>query len=162
MKTKYMSQAAILIAFTFIITRFFQIPIPMGYFNVGNVIILISCVMLPNPYGIAVGAIGAGLADLTSYPIYTLPTLVIKALMALVFYKMMGKHLHDHKKMRIVAMAVSTLIPLFGYTLTGCVISGSFFTGLAQFPGLLVEYLVNIGLFVVASKIADRVIRYSR
>ena len=53
-------------------------------------------------YGVAAGAIGSALADLTSYPAYTLPTLIIKS-----------------------------LIPLFGYTLTGGILYGNMLTGLA-------------------------------
>lgn len=77
--------------------------------------------------GVAAGAIGSALADLTSYPAYTLPTLIIKS-----------------------------LIPLFGYTLTGGILYGNILTGLAQFPGLLLEYIANAILFTVAYPVAKK------
>ena len=78
--------------------------------------------------GVAAGAIGSALADLTSYPAYTLPTLIIKS-----------------------------LIPLFGYTLTGGILYGNMLTGLAQFPGLLLEYIANAILFTVAYPVAKKI-----
>lgn len=42
MKTKAICTAAVATALIFAVTRFIQIPIPLGYFNVGNTIILLS------------------------------------------------------------------------------------------------------------------------
>ena len=123
-----LTMAGCLGALVFVVTRFIQIPIPLGYFNVGNFVILIGCLFLPMGYGVAAGAIGFALADLTSYPAYTLPTLIIKS-----------------------------LIPLFGYTLTGGILYGNMLTGLAQFPGLLLEYIANAILFTVAYPVAKKI-----
>lgn len=145
MTVKQMCMTAVFIALTFVITRFIQVPIPLGYFNVGNSIILLSCVMLPSPAGILVGSIGSALADLTSYPVYTIPTLIIKLLMPLVFYMLyQGKHKYSY----MLAALVSTLIPLAGYTIVGGVLYGGLVAGLAQLPGLLVEYVANFAIFV--------------
>lgn len=141
--TKQLTTSAIFAALTFVVTRFIQIPIPLGYFNIGNTVILASCVLLPSPCGILVGAIGSALADLTSYPVYTIPTLLIKALFPFLYYVLVKAKLPQ-----ILSAAISTLIPLFGYTLTGCILYG-FAAGLAQFPGLLLEYVANLILFAV-------------
>ncbi len=141
--TKQLTQTALFAALTFVVTRFIQIPIPLGYFNIGNTIILFCCALLPSPCGILAGAIGSALADLTSFPVYTLPTLLIKALFPLVYYLLVKA-----KMPRVGAAAISTLIPLFGYTLTGCILYG-FAAGLAQFPGLLLEYIANLILFSI-------------
>lgn len=144
--TKNLTLTAVFAALTFIVTRFIQIPIPLGYFNVGNSVILLSCLLVPSPYGILIGSIGSALADLTSYPVYTIPTLIIKALMPLIFYKLQNVKLFKFS-FRIPAAAIATLVPLFGYTLTGGIIYGSFYTGLAQFPGLFLEYVANLVIF---------------
>lgn len=150
MDTKRLTQTSILLAFTFVVTRFIQIPIPFGYFNIGNSVILIGCVLLPAPFGTIAGSLGSALADLTSYPVYTLPTLVIKALMPMVFYALCKLPITQTTKKQILAFALSTLIPLFGYTITGAILYGGIAAGIAQFPGLLLEYIANLFLFIVA------------
>lgn len=148
-KSIQICQTAMMIACVFVVTRFIQIPIPLGYFNVGNTVILLFCILLPSPYGIIGGCFGSALADLLSYPVYTIPTLFIKAAMPFVFY-MIADKIENKKIAYILAVGVSTLIPLFGYTLTGGIIYGSIYTGLAQFPGLLLEYVANLLLFAAA------------
>jgi len=149
-KTKQLCLAAVMMAAVFVVTRFVQIPIPLGYFNVGNSVILSFSIVISMPYGIAASAIGSALADLTSYPVYTLPTLVIKAIMPLLFYIIM-KALAKKKFDVIVAAAVSTLIPLFGYTVVGMFLYGGFYAGLAQFPGLALEYAANLVIIIALS-----------
>ena len=150
-KTKQLCLSAIMAALTFVVTRFIQIPIPLGYFNVGNSVILLFCLIVDSPYGIIAASLGSALADLTSYPVYTLPTLIIKALMPLAFYLVI-KVISNHKLSIPIAAALSTLIPLFGYTLTGAIIYGSMITGLAQFPGLLLEYIANLVIIFLLYK----------
>ena len=151
MKTKKLCQAAVMTAFVFVVTRFIQIPIPLGYFNVGNTVIIIGCMLMESPYGILFGSLGSALADLTSYPAYTIPTLIIKALMPLVFYAIMGKRKKTDLKMALAA-AIATLIPLAGYTLTGGILYGNLYSGLAQLPGLLLEYGANLVLIILGGK----------
>lgn len=151
-KTMLLCRTAALTALIFAVTRVIQIPIPLGYLNIGNTVILISCLLLPEGYGIFAGSVGSAAADLTSYPAYTIPTLLIKALMPLVFYLILGKK-KEKRGIRIAAATASTLIPLIGYTLTGMVLYGSFYTGLSQLPGLLVEYAGNLVLFVVTDRL---------
>lgn len=150
-KTRNITTAALMAAAVFVVTRFIQIPIPLGYFNVGNAVILLFCLVVRSPWGIAASGIGSGLADLVSYPVYTVPTLIIKAIMPALYYLIRGK-LGDRKFAPVIAVAVSTLIPLFGYTITGGILYGGFAAGLAQFPGLLVEYAANLVIFAILHK----------
>lgn len=157
--TIQITRAGCLAALVFVVTRFIQIPIPLGYFNIGNSVILAGCMFFPPAYGIAAGAIGSALADLLSYPIYTIPTLVIKALMPLVFYLIAGKEF-KHMLRTMIAVFISTLIPLFGYTLVGGFINGNMWSGWAQFPGLFLEYVANAVLFFAFFHVAKRIRRY--
>ncbi len=157
--TKQLCISAVFAALTFVVTFFLQIPIPLGYFNVGNTVILLGCLMVPMPYGILFGSIGSALADLISgYAHYALPTLIIKALMPLIFYLITKKSKSFGRI--VLATAVSTLIPLFGYTFVGGLFYGGFMAGLAQFPGLAIEYAANlvliIGLAVPIKKLAGK------
>lgn len=81
MNTKKMCIMGLLIALTCIATICIHIPIPStnGYINLGDSIILISAVLLGNPYGIIAGGIGSALADiLLGYTNYAPVTLVVK------------------------------------------------------------------------------------
>lgn len=155
--TKQLCITAVSMALVFAITRFIQIPIPLGYFNIGNSVILSCCLLLPASCGILAGSIGSGLADLTSFPVYTVPTLIIKFLMPLIFYKLydvlkalfIGKFKSADLVSAVIAASVSTLVPLFGYTITGGILYGGFYAGLAQFPGLLLEYIANLIIFAI-------------
>lgn len=160
LSTKTLCMNAIFIALTFVVTRFIQIPIPLGYFNIGNAVILFACILMPSPSGILIGGLGSALADLTSYPVYTLPTLVIKCLFPLVFYRLKRMNIGKLNS-TILAAAVSTLIPLFGYTATGCVLYG-FLPGLAQFPGLLLEYIANLIIVILLYRTVEKLGKYIR
>lgn len=143
---KNLCLTALFTALIFVITRFVQIPIPLGYFNIGNVVIMLGCLLCPSPYGAIAGCLGSALADLTSYPAYTIPTAIIKLVFPIVFYLISKKQIKG-KKAYILAAAIATLIPLFGYTITGGILYGGFVAGLAQFPGLFLEYVANLVLF---------------
>lgn len=146
MKTKYLCYTAVFTALVFLITRFIQIPIPLGYFNVGNCFILIFCCILPAPYGIIAGSFGSALADLLSYPVYTVPTLIIKALMPIVFYLFLKK---QTTVKAFLGAYLSMLIPFIGYSLVGMVLYGGIAAGMAQVPGLALEYVANCVIFTV-------------
>ncbi len=157
MKIKYLCLTSVFAALVFIITRFIQIPIPLGYFNIGNCMILSFSLFLPMPYAVVMGGIGSALADLTSYPEWTIPTLIIKMLMPFVFKLLMSIRFPKSKIiLAVIASAVSMLIPLFGYTVSGMILYGSVAAGLSQFVGLSLEYAANLFLFIVMYIVIDR------
>lgn len=153
---KLISMTGLMMAMVFVITRFIQIPIPLGYFNIGNSVILLMCLIVPSPYSIIAASVGSAFADLVSYPIYTVPTLLIKALMPFLFYVILNAF-KGKKFGVVVATAVSTLIPLFGYTITGGIIYNDIVAGIAQFPGLFLEYVANLIIITVLYKPITRV-----
>ena len=57
---------AVLIALATLFTMYTKIPVPgiRGYFNVGDVVIMTSALLLGRKYGAYIGAIGPALADL--------------------------------------------------------------------------------------------------
>ena len=157
--TKQLTLTALMLAVVFVVTRFIQIPIPLGYFNIGNSFILLFCLLVGNPYGIIAGSLGSALADLTSYPVYTVPTLIIKALMPLVFY-LMCTRFKNNKVIVIIAAAVSTLIPLIGYSVTGAFLAHSILEGFAQVPGLALEYAANLIIISALFKPVSKLKKY--
>ena len=73
-------------AITVMTAYMLHIPIPTGgYIHLGDALIYLAACLLPLPYAAGAAAIGAGLADLLTAPMWVLPTLVIKAIIALFF-----------------------------------------------------------------------------
>ena len=63
-----------------------HIPIPTGgYIHLGDALIHLAACLLPAPYAVGAAMVGAGLADLLTAPLWVVPTLLIKALVALLF-----------------------------------------------------------------------------
>lgn len=148
-QVKYICFSSLFAALIFVVTRFIQIPIPLGYLNFGNCIILLCCCLLPCRYAAAASALGSALADLTSFPVYTIPTLIIKSVFPLLFFALMKLKIKNDYARHITAAAVSTLIPLAGYTAAGMILYGGFAAGLAQVPGLATEYVANLVIFSI-------------
>jgi len=74
---------AVLIALATLFTMYTKIPVPgiRGYFNVGDVVIMTSALLLGRKYGAYIGAIGPALADLfLGYVVFVPITFVVKGL----------------------------------------------------------------------------------
>lgn len=81
---RHMTLAALLSALTFVLTAFVHVPLSVGYFNLGDIIVIFSAVFVHPIFGAFVGAIGASLADLYGGYIFFIPfTIVAKGLEAL-------------------------------------------------------------------------------
>ena len=64
-----------------------SIPLPFGYFNLGDVFVLLSAWLLGPLYGSIAAAVGSALADiLLGFPVYAPATFLIKGIDALVAY----------------------------------------------------------------------------
>ncbi len=148
--TEQLTRTALFAAVIFLTTRYIQIPIPLGYVNPGNGLILFSCLFLSMPQAALAGGIGSALADLASgYPIWAIPTLLIKGCMPLLFM-VLRRLIHTANLwMLIPSAAIALLVPVVGYTFTGAILYGSLGAGLAQVPGLLAEMAANGILFAL-------------
>lgn len=86
---KKLTMAGVMAALVFVMTYVPKVPVPVtgGYVHLGDGAIFLS-VLLLGPLGIPAAAIGSGLADiLGGYMVYALPTMLIKAWMALIVWK---------------------------------------------------------------------------
>lgn len=74
---------AVLIALATLLTMYTKIPVPgiRGYFNIGDVVIMTSALLLGRKQGAYIGAIGPALADLIlGYIIFVPITFVVKGI----------------------------------------------------------------------------------
>lgn len=88
MKVKYMAMTGIMAAMITIMTAYVcHVPVGMngGYIHFGDAVIYLAAVLLPKPYAIAAAAIGGGLADLFTAPVWVPATVLIKTLLVLPF-----------------------------------------------------------------------------
>ena len=151
---------ALCIALVFVSTRILQFPIPLGYAHPGNAVILLVAVYFGPVSGALAGGLGSALADLTSFPEWTFPTLLIKTLMGLLCGLIAGPQSADRSRLRqlrvLIAGIAAALEMVAGYVAAGSVLYGSVATGLTQTPGLALEGVVGLALFYVLGGALER------
>lgn len=133
--TKILVITALMAAFTCIATMVIQIPTPtFGYIHVGDCLVLLCGIILGPVNGSLAAGIGSMFADLfTGYTIYAIPTLIIKAitamLAAIIFRRLKAFHLNTYTAF-IIAGVVAEINMMAGYFINKiiqvCFFSGSF------------------------------------
>ena len=145
MKPKEMTLAAVMSALVFIATFVPKVPIPLGYAHLGDAAIFLAVIFCGRRIGIISAVVGSALADLLSgFPIWILPTIIIKAAMAETFVKLKGRNF-------LIAIIMASLVMTAGYTIFGAILYNSLAAGLASTPGLLLKSIVNIIVTVALS-----------
>ncbi len=153
--------AALFAALIFVGTQFLRIPLPFGYFNLGDCFVLLGAVMIGGPYAAMAAAVGAGLADcLSGYVVYAPATMVIKPVMTAAMF--LAVKLADRKSRNLSALLLAAgaltaeTIMVCGYFLYDlCLyqLAGA----LAALPGNLMQGAVA----VVISLFATAVVRHN-
>lgn len=155
--TKNLVLAALFAALTFVLTAyFFHVPVGVngGYIHFGDSMIYLAASMLPLPYAMAAGAIGAGLSDLMSGGVmWVVPTVIIKALMAAMFSAKQDKVLG---KRNALALIPAALICLVGYYLAESIIMSNFLVGLPSAPLTLIQSAGSSALYVLLALAFDK------
>jgi uncharacterized membrane protein len=76
-----LSLVTIMTALVTVGTLILRIPNPMGgYFNVGDVMIFVSALTFGPLVGGFAGGVGSAIADMIGFPLFAIPTLIIKGL----------------------------------------------------------------------------------
>ena len=152
--TKLICITGIFSALVFVITAYLHIPTYNGYVHCGDGVIFIAASILPMPYSIVVGVLGAMLADLlTGFAIWAPGSMIIKGLLALLFTCKSNKIL---TKRNLVMLLPAALISAAGYCLYEALITGSFIASLSGIPGSIIQAVASSILFVVAGLAMDK------
>ena len=126
---------AVCMALTCIATMLIQIPIPLGYAHLGDSVILITAYLFGPVVGALAGGIGSAMADiLTGYPVWAVPTLLIKTIMPLIACYIFQNKVSRKPviSVRVLVGAVVTLLFMTaGYVFFGGILYGSWALGLA-------------------------------
>lgn len=155
-KVRLLTMTALFAASITVMTAYMlHIPIPTGgYIHLGDALIYLAACLLPVPYAAAAAAIGAGLADLLTAPMWVLPTLVIKAVVAL-FFTNRGERLLCRRN--LAAVVIAGLFSPTAYALAGCAMAGTMAAFMPQFLGTLVQGIGSGALFIVITPALDGV-----
>ena len=155
-KIRYLSITAVFAALITLMTAYVvHIPVPMtgGYIHLGDSLIYLAASLLPTPYAMAAGAIGGGLADLLTAPMWTLPTVVIKALITLPFSAKGSKILIKQNK---IAPILAYFISGTGYFLANNLIFHSGVAFFASFGSSLIQSGGSAIVFYTFATILDK------
>lgn len=146
--------AALFMAFVFVGTSFLRVPLPLGYFNMGDCFILLSAVVIGGAYAVIASALGAALADvLSGYMIYAPATAMIKSLMVIVMLGVL--HFCKNKSIKAinillcVGAVVSELIMICGYFTYDTILYG-LAGAAASLPGNILQGIAAAVAFVIA------------
>lgn len=115
-----------------------------GYIHFGDALIYIAAVLLPRPYALAAAAIGGGLADLLTAPMWAPATIIIKMLITLPFTSQNTKILNTRN---IIAPFLALTISATGYYLAEGILFGSFLSPLASISGSVIQSGGSAALF---------------
>ena len=146
--------SGIFTALVFVVTAYLHIPTYNGYVHTGDGFIFLAACLLPMPYSILVGAIGAMLADvLTGYAMWAPGSMVIKALVAALF-TCKGKKIMTLRNTLMVIPAAA--VSIGGYYLYEALITGSFAAPVAGIPGNAIQAVVSSAVFIAAGHAMDK------
>ena len=140
--SKQLAFSALFAALCLIGTLLVTIPLPMGYFNVGDVFVLLAGWCLGPVYGGIAAGVGSALADIISgYALYAPFTLIIKGLDAVIAYAAWAffrKWLRLDALSRLVSALLGESLMVLGYFLTEVLFYG-FYAATGTLVGNLLQ-----------------------
>lgn len=105
---------AIMSALVAVGTLIVRIPNPMGgYFNVGDVVIFVAALTFNPLIGGVAGGSGSSIADIIGFPLFAIPTLVIKGLEGLLASLITNKKNVFRDVLAVVAAGTEMVIGYF-------------------------------------------------
>lgn len=125
-----------------------------GYIHFGDALIYVAAVLLPRPYALAAAAIGGGLADLLTAPMWAPATIIIKMLITLPFTSKEGRILCPRN---IAAPFIAALVSATGYWLAEGLLFGNFVAPLVSFAGSAVQSGGSAAIFLALAVALDRI-----
>lgn len=130
-----------------------------GYIHFGDALIYVAAVFLPRPYAMAAAAIGGGIADLLTAPLWAPATIMIKMIITLPFTSKEGRILCPRN---IIAPFLAALLSATGYYLAQGILFGSFVSVLASFAGSAVQSGGSAIIFLALAVALDKAHMKSR
>jgi uncharacterized repeat protein (TIGR04002 family) len=144
--------AALITLFTAYIVHI-PIGVSGGYIHLGDSLIYLSAVLLPWPYAMAAGAIGGGLADLLTAPMWAPATVIIKILIVLPFTSRRKGILN---KRNLIAPVIAMFITVIGYYIADLIIFGKEAAFLISVTSNGIQGLGSAAVFYILSAALEK------
>ena len=154
-KVRYLTMTGFMAALITIMTAYIcHIPVGMngGYIHFGDSLIYLAAVVLPRPYALAAAAIGGGMADLLTAPIWAPATIIIKMLIVLPFSNKSTKIVTPRN---IFAAVLAYFISGLSYFLVEYILFGSWSVLLISMSQSLIQSGGSAVFFVILGHVLD-------
>ncbi|MFI3142031.1 MAG: TIGR04002 family protein [Clostridia bacterium] len=159
------SFAALFCAMVTIFILAFHLPSGAGgYIHLADGIIYLAAAILPMPYAVFAASVGGGLADfLSGYPVYIIPTFLIKAMLVPLFSSKNREKILT--KRNLVAIFLAFFVTVGGYAITDFVLSfylygytfeASFASMLTTLSGNTIQAAASAVIFVLVGSVFDK------
>lgn len=153
-RIRKLCETALFIAIVFLGVFIIKFPGPFGYAHIGDSMIFLSVLMLGGRRGAVAGGLGAAIADIVSgYTIWAVPTMICKALMAIVMGEIIRTHLFGIKgrMLWITAALAGGIVQGFAYEFFWFVLFGKA-AAIAAVPGLTFQTVSGIIIAFIISE----------
>lgn len=124
-----------------------------GYIHFGDALIYLCAVFLPRPYALAAAAIGGGMADILTAPMWAPATVLIKMLIVLPFTSRRGRILTARN---MAAPVAAGLISAAGYFIAEGILFGSFATAAVSLAGSAIQSGGSAVVFLLLAAALDK------
>lgn len=155
-KVKYITMTGIMAALIALMTAYIgHIPVGVngGYIHFGDSLIYLAAVLLPTPYALAAAAIGGGLADLLTAPMWTVATIIIKMLITIPFTNKSKKIVTPRN---VIATVIAYFISGLSYFLAEYILFGTWSVLLVSMLQSLIQSGGSAIFFVVFGLALDK------
>lgn len=154
---RYLTMTGLMAALITIMTAYIcHIPVGVngGYIHFGDSLIYLAAVLLPRPYALAAAAIGGGLADLLTAPMWTPATVIIKMLIVLPFCNKSTKIVTPRN---VFATVLAYFISGLSYFLAEYILFGTWSVLLVSMWGSLIQSGGSAIFFIIFGCALDKV-----
>lgn len=156
-KVRYIALTGVMAALITLMTAYIcHIPVGVngGYVHFGDSLIYLAAVLLPTPYALAAAAIGGGLADLLTAPMWTIATVIIKMLITIPFTNKSKKIVTPRN---VIATVIAYLISGVGYFFAEYILFGTWSVFLVSMSHSLIQSGGSAIFFIVFGLALDKV-----
>lgn len=124
-----------------------------GYIHFGDALIYLAACLLPKPYALAAAAIGGGMADLLTAPMWAPATILIKMLIVLPFTSREGRMLCPRN---VIASFIAAPVSIIGYYLAEGLLFGSYLAPAASILGNVVQAVGSAVIFWILAATLEK------
>jgi uncharacterized membrane protein len=155
-----LSLMAIMSALVAVGTLIVRIPNPMGgYFNVGDVMIFVAALTFNPLIGGVAGGLGSAIADIIGFPLFAIPTLVIKGLEGLLASLITNKKNVYRDVLAVVAAGTEMIVGYFLVEVYLWGLSGALLEVPANIAQIAIGGLIGIPIALVLRRRLPEILR---